>query len=51
MELLSFPKPTTVGNRILILDTNLQKIRYHMSFQRVHFSICYEQSNISKSWG
>jgi hypothetical protein len=48
MELVRFPKPATVGNRILILDANLQKIRYHMSFQRVHFSICYEQSNTIK---
>jgi hypothetical protein len=48
MELLKFPKPATVGNRILILDANLQKIRYHMSFQRVHFSIYYEQSNTIK---
>ena len=48
MGLLRFPKPATVGNRILILDANLQKIRYHMSFHRVNFSICYEQSNIIK---
>jgi len=48
MELLRFLKPATIGNRILILDANLQKIRYHMSFQRVHFSLCYEQSNTIK---
>ena len=48
MELLRFPKLATAGNRILILDANLQKIRYHMSLQRVHFSICYERSNTIK---
>ena len=45
MELLRFPKPAMVGNRISILDADLQKIRYQMSFQSVHFSICYEKSN------
>jgi hypothetical protein len=48
MGLLRFPKPATVGNRILVLDANLQKIRYHMSFQRVHFSIYYERFNTIK---
>jgi len=48
MDLLISTRPATVANRILILVANLQKIRYHMSFQRVHFSICYEQSNTIK---